>query len=128
MHEFGIAKSLVEGVVVEAEKNHAVSVTEVLVEIGELTFINHEQLSFAFNIISSEIPLLAGSKLVMEARSAEVSCSSCGYSGSLKRFDEPQTHIIIPVFACPSCDGKVDIIKGRECAIKNIKLNLEDRD
>jgi hydrogenase nickel incorporation protein HypA/HybF len=125
MHEFGVAKALVENVVEEAEKNNARSVSEVIVEVGELSFIGVDQFKFAYGILSKEVPLLANSVLTIVNIDAEISCESCGYRGPLERYDEPATHFITPVFACPKCFGKVNIEKGKECIIKNIRMEVD---
>ena len=125
MHEFGIAKALVENVIAEAEKNNASSVSEVVVEVGELSFIGIDQFKFAYGILSKEIELIARSVLTIVEIDAEISCESCGHSGPLERLDEPATHFITPMFACPKCSGKVKIEKGRECTIKNIRMEVD---
>ncbi|UCH87986.1 MAG: hydrogenase maturation nickel metallochaperone HypA [Thermoplasmata archaeon] len=126
MHEFGIAKALVENVEAEAAKQNASVVSEVVVDIGELSFVGETQLKFAYDVITREIEALAKSKLVIQTVKAEVSCESCGYTGGLKNYDDPATHFITPVFACPSCGGKITIIKGRECTIRTIRMMVED--
>ena len=126
MHEFGIAKSLAESVREEAEKNHATSVSEVYVDIGELSFVGVDQLKFAYQLIAKETKILEKSILLITEIPAEVLCENCGYEGPLKNLEEPETHFITPIFACPSCAGKIQILKGRECTIKNIKLMVDD--
>jgi hydrogenase nickel incorporation protein HypA/HybF len=126
MHEFGIAKSLVDNVKTEAVKNQATEVSEVILEIGELTFIGIDQLKFAYATLTKEIKILANSRLEIKQIPAEVSCKTCGYKGPLRNYDGASTHIITPMFACPSCGGKIDILKGRECTITNIKMMVDD--
>jgi len=125
MHEFGVAKALVEHVIEEAEKNKATSVLEVIVEVGELSFIGTDQFSFAYEVITKEIDLLRNSKLTLIKIDAEISCESCGFVGPLEKIDEPSTHFITPMFACPKCFGKVNINKGKECTIKNIRMTVD---
>jgi hydrogenase nickel incorporation protein HypA/HybF len=125
MHEFGIAKALVENVVAEAEKNNARSVSEVIVELGELSFVGKDQFKFAYGILAKEIAIIERSILTIIDIDAVVSCEACGYNGPLQRFDEPETHFITPMFACPKCSGKVKIERGRECTIKNIRMEVE---
>jgi hydrogenase nickel incorporation protein HypA/HybF len=126
MHEFGIAKSLVESVEEAAHQNRATTVSEVMVEVGELSFVGIDQLRFAYGILVKDIKMLSRSKLTIKEIPAIISCKSCDYEGPLKRFDEPDSHFVTPVFACPECMGKVDIVQGRECTIKNIRMMVDD--
>jgi hydrogenase nickel incorporation protein HypA/HybF len=126
MHEFGIAKTLAESVLEEASRQKALNVSEVIVEVGELSFIGTDQLKFAYNIIAKNDAIIANSKLVINNVSAEVTCKACGYVGPLKKIEEPETHFITPIFACPDCEGRVEISKGRECTIKNIRMTVDD--
>lgn len=126
MHEFGIAKSLVENVENAAIQNRAIEISEVIVEVGELSFISIDSLRFAYNALIKDNSILAGSKLTIREISAKVSCRNCGYEGPLKKYDDPGSHFITPVFACPECQGKIDILQGRECTIKNIRMMVED--
>ena len=126
MHEFGVAKSLVETVENAAVENHATSVSEVVVDIGELAFIGIDQLKFAYGLLIQESNILKNAKLTVHEIPARVLCKNCGYEGPLSRFDEPESHFVTPVFACPECFGKIDFISGRECTIKNIRMMVDD--
>jgi hydrogenase nickel incorporation protein HypA/HybF len=126
MHEFGVARSLVENVEYTARENRAKEVSEVMVEIGELSFVSVDALRFAYHALVKESELLGSSKLTITEIPARVSCQSCNYEGPLKRFDEPESHFITPLFACPEYNGKIDILQGRECTIKNIRMMVDD--
>ena len=126
MHEFGVARSLVEAIEDAAMENGATSVSEVTLDIGELAFIGIDQLRFAYNLLVQDKDMLRSAKLTINEIPAVVKCTSCGYEGPLSRFDEPQSHFVSPVFACPGCYGKIEILSGRECTIKNIKMMVDD--
>jgi len=126
MHEFGVARSLVENVENAVLENNAASVSEVVLDIGEMAFIGIDQLRFAYGLLVQDNEKLKGSKLTINEIPARVVCENCGYEGALSRFDEPESHFVSPVFACPECFGKVEFISGRECTIKNIRMMVDD--
>ncbi|MHC1586376.1 MAG: hydrogenase maturation nickel metallochaperone HypA [Candidatus Hecatellaceae archaeon] len=123
MHEFSAASQLVELVKIEAEKRKAKRVLEVKVVIGRLTFLNPEQLRFAYKILS-EGTLLEGSRLRIEEQKAEVECSKCGYKGEISAEDDPYFHIGLPLLRCPKCGSEVSIVKGRDFIVKSVKLEV----
>jgi hydrogenase nickel incorporation protein HypA/HybF len=112
---------IVENVLREAENHNAKKVTEVLLVIGKLTFLGIEQVRFSFNILIDGT-IMEGSKLNIEEKNGVVKCSSCGYEGDFIYEDNPLYHIPTPTLRCPKCGGRVNIVGGRECTIKSIKL------
>jgi len=121
MHEFSMTTQIVENVLREAEKHNAKKVTEVHLAIGKLTFLGIEQVRFAYNILV-EGTIMEGSKLHIEEKDGVVKCSNCGYEGDFMYEDNPLYHVPTPTLRCPKCGGVVDIVGGRECTIKSIKL------
>lgn len=121
MHEFSMTKQIVENVLQEARKNNAKRVTEVHLTIGELTFLGIEQVRFSYEILVKET-MMNGSKLYIEEKKGAVRCTKCRYEGPLNYEDDPAYHIPTPTLLCPECQGVVQIIDGRECTIKSVKL------
>ena len=125
LHEFSIVEGIVKAVLKEAgTHDRVVGIKEVELEIGELAFLNPEQLNFAFDVLRKD-NILADAELVIKTVDADTKCKSCGYSGPLKP-DAETWHYTIPLIACPECGGAVDILKGRECLVKNVKLIIDD--
>jgi hydrogenase nickel incorporation protein HypA/HybF len=119
---------IVDVVLKEAEKRGAERVTCVEIEIGELSFLGEEQLAFAFEILS-ENNILKGAELKMTRKDAEIECKKCGFIGKTDRTnDEFHTSFTVPVIKCPKCNGEVRIISGRDCIVKNIKLEIPEGD
>ena len=54
MHEFSRTSQIVEAVLSEAEKQDAVKIIEVEVDIGDLTFLGIEQVRFAYEILTDK--------------------------------------------------------------------------
>ena len=112
---------IVENVLQEAEKRNAKKVNEVHLVIGKLTFLGIEQVRFSYDLLVKDT-IMEGSKLRIEEKNGVVKCSSCGYEGDFKYKDDPMYHLPTPTLRCPKCGGVVEIIGGRECTIKSIKL------
>jgi len=62
MHEFSIAQSVVQTVLKVAMENNAVQVTEINLEIGELTLLNPEYLKYGIEV-ASEGTIIEGAKV-----------------------------------------------------------------
>jgi hydrogenase nickel incorporation protein HypA/HybF len=112
---------IVENVLREARARNAKEVSEVHLVIGKLTFLGTEQVRFSYKVLT-EGTMMEDSKLFIETKDGVVKCGSCGYEGSFNYEDDPMYHVPIPTLQCPKCSGTVDIIGGRECLIKSIKL------
>jgi hydrogenase nickel incorporation protein HypA/HybF len=121
MHEFSMTTQIVNYTLEEAKKHNAKRVNEVHLLIGKLTFLGLEQVKFAYNLLVKNT-ILEGSKLHIEEKDGVVQCINCGYTGDLKYKDDPVYHVPSPTFTCPKCEGVVNIVGGKECTIKSIKL------
>lgn len=124
MHEFSMMVDIVEAALKSIENYDVENVEKVLLDVGELTFLNPEQLKFCFKVLTKE-NILKGAELVIEEKRAEVECTSCGFRGPLENNPE-ENHFRIPQISCPKCDGKVNLLSGRECILRNIQMNLKD--
>jgi len=121
MHEYSITTQIVKSVLEEAKNREAKKILEVHLVIGSLTFLNPEQVRFWYKALAKGT-LLEKSRLRIEKKEGRVRCPSCGYEGSFKYEDDPIYHVPFPVLSCPKCGGIVEIIGGRECTIKSIKM------
>ena len=125
MHELSIMTQIVDAILEEVVKHKAISVKEVTLEVGNLAFLNPEQLDFCYGVLSKD-NILKGSKLTIIEKEPVVKCDSCGYEGPIKYQEDPLFHTIFPKFACPECEGNVVVTEGRGCTIRNVTMNLED--
>ena len=127
MHEFSMMMSIVELVKAEMAKRQVIKVTEINLEIGDLTFLSHDALHFAFQALVETEPKIDANSLKIIPVPAEVRCTKCGFTGPMKAAESPEYHqLMAPVFQCPKCAGPVEIVRGRECTVKNIRMDLED--
>ncbi len=124
MHEFSVISSIIELVRTEMEKARAEKVLEVHLEVGELSFLSHEALRFGFKALAEGEPKINSDALRIISVPAEVRCKKCGYSGAMKAEDDEAYHIGVPLFQCPECSGPIDVLKGRECTVRNIRMEV----
>jgi len=102
VHEFSVTSQIVEAILKEAEMHNAKKVVEVHLDIGKLTFLGLEQVRFSYEVLV-EGTIMEGSKL-------------------FKYKDDPMYHIPTPTLHCPKCGETVEIVGGRECTIRDVKL------
>ncbi len=121
MHEFSIACSLVEKLLEFAAQNPDKKIVEVRLEVGELSLIEEDQLSFSYESVITETPL-AGSKLLIEKLEALVECSHCSYRGRPKYWDHALAGMSVATLECPGCGKAASPIAGDECEIKSVKF------
>lgn len=121
MHEISIAGAIIDSVLDAAKKNNAIKVREVFLEIGELTALNPDQLKFIFKTISQGT-VAQGACFNISIIKPSIKCKKCSYKGGIELFEK--VHFFIPVIKCPQCDERdVDIVAGRECCVKKIKIS-----
>jgi hydrogenase nickel incorporation protein HypA/HybF len=121
VHEGSITTQIVESVLKEAEGRKAKKIVEVQLVIGKLTFINPEQVRFWYEVLTKDT-IMQGSKLTIEESEGIVRCPKCGYEGDFKYIDDPALHVPTPTLNCPKCNAVIDIVGGKDCLIKNIKM------
>ncbi len=111
MHELGIAINIIS--IVERElsaRKIGEPVKRVDVRIGKMHAILPASLTFHFDVVKRERPLLADARLKIEDVPVKVRCPSCGREKALSE----------PIFACEGCGGAVEIIEGEEMQIVSI--------
>ena len=115
-------QSIIEAVIAEGKKHSAKEINKVFLEIGELTFLEEEQLRFAFDILK-EGTILEKAELIIKKIETKVKCQ-CGYEGKIEYGLKDDFHIMFPILRCPKCGGNVEILKGRECLIKKVEMEI----
>ncbi len=120
-----MVRGIVETMIAESGKYDGVmGIKEVELEVGELTNLNPEQIMFAFEVLTKDT-IAEGSVLNIKEIAAMVDCSQCDYRGPIGSMDISD-HYTIPSFKCPDCEGKISIIRGLDCILTSMKLNIED--
>ena len=143
MHEFSVISSIVDLVKQEMEKRPVILVKEVKLEVGELTFLAHGALEFGFTALVEKESKIANDALNIVPVQAEVKCKNCDYEGPMNIRDSKSEenksppnenhpviseamHVGVPIFKCPKCGGQIEVIKGKECTVANLRMELED--
>lgn len=124
MHEYSIMVDIVQAALKALEGYDVENVERVFLDVGELTFLNPEQLRFTFKVLTED-NVLSGSELEIHELKAEIQCLSCEYRGALPD-DVEEIHHGIPKIFCPRCKGKVRLLSGKECILRNIKMSVID--
>lgn len=120
MHEISIAGAIIDSVLDAASKNNAKKVEMVFIEVGELTALNPAQLKFIFETITRGTAA-EGARYDIQTIKPLISCKKCSYNGPVKFYEK--MHFFLPIIKCPECgNSDVDIIAGRECCVKKIKV------
>jgi hydrogenase nickel incorporation protein HypA/HybF len=84
--------------------------------------LNPEQLKFLLDVIVEDT-LLADAEIIIEDVPVEIDCRSCDYTG-LANTDGSDHYLSI--VKCPQCDERnVEILTGKECNVKTIKIEKE---
>lgn len=120
MHEFSIASEIVRNVLDVIEKNGLKGVSLIHLEIGEMAFINTQQVSFWVTELLKGTKA-EGLKIKVRKIKAKIRCFECGFNGIGKGNKNWNPNHLIHYF-CPKCGSfKVDFEKGRECLLKRIE-------
>jgi hydrogenase nickel incorporation protein HypA/HybF len=121
MHEVSVMSSIIESVLEELKKHKVDKVEEVALVIGELTFLGQDQLSFAYEVLTKGT-ILEGSNLNMETEPVEVRCLNCSYQGRAEYLEDETFRSMIPTLNCPRCGSRVEVIKGKSCVVRSVKV------
>jgi len=117
MHELSIAMSIVDMAQEEAERRD-VTIDAVYLELGALSGVVAEALSFSYEMACSGTPL-EGSRLVIKQVPIEAYCSCCKVTRTVSS---------IQWFCCPECGTPTpEIIHGKELAITALEVHDERR-
>jgi len=123
MHEYSITVMIVESSLREAEKHKAKRVIEVHLIIGKFALISLEQVRFCYDMLT-ENSILKGSVLHIEEKDGAVKCPECGYEDVVRYDDDPVYQIAYPILQCSKCGSKVDLVEGKECIVKSMKVEV----
>lgn len=114
MHEASIAASLIDIVLDTAEKNNAKKVTSVTAKIGKLAAVDGDSLTFAYDAIKEEYPMIAESTLIIDNVPVTGRCEDCGKTDTYEEM----------FLACTSCGSyAVKILTGEELTISEIEVD-----
>lgn len=113
MHELAIAQSIVDAVEAKALECSATRVKDVHLTIGEASGVVADSLTFCFEMITSQLPVLAGAHLSVTALPHRAWCQQCGREFSVIHY----------IAQCPVCqEWSSKIISGTELQITEMEI------
>jgi len=126
LHEASTGQALAELVLKEAQQRNAQRVLRVEVEIGELSFLEPDQVSFWMEAHFRDT-IAQGAALDIKLIEAQVRCDGCGYAGKIETQEDPAYHLMLPQYACPQCgSARLEVERGRECILRRVEMELPE--
>lgn len=115
MHEFAIAQSIADVVETRAAERNATRVKAVRLRIGEAAGIVTDSLTFCFEMLASEHPVLAGTQMAIDSVPHRAHCPHCDTAFAVINF----------VSQCPHCgEWSGEIISGTELQILEMEIEV----
>jgi len=112
MHEMAIAQGILDIVLDAAARNDATAVLSIKLQVGEMTEVEPEALSFCFAALAAGTAA-ASARLEVEVTPLVGRCRDCGQEFRVERFR----------FICPACGSAgVEIISGRELRVEHLEV------
>lgn len=112
MHELSLANALIQTAAAELKKLPETRILSITVEIGGLSGVSADALSFCLPIVSKGTPA-EGCRVVFEEVMGLADCNSCGTRYEMEEF----------YALCPSCGGADrKILQGKEFRLKNMEV------
>lgn len=113
MHEMSIAQSLIEIIREEMDKHDAKVLRSVHLNIGQMSAVVPDSLSFCFEVIVAGTEL-EGARLIMDLVPLEGFCRECDDTFQIENY----------VFACPACGStEIDVIGGQDLSIVEMEVD-----
>lgn len=113
MHELSIVMSILDIAEEKAKDLHAQTISEIEMDIGELSGVDYEALDFAM-AHAPKNEMLRNVKFSINKIPAKARCNICKHEFVLNDL----------YTACPSCNNyDNDIIQGKELRVKTIKID-----
>lgn len=113
---------------IEARKHSAEKILDIDLVVGELTFLNLDQLHFAFETLS-EGTIADKAKLNIEKMRTRIKCNRCGYAGPIS-YEGPEDHLgyRVAFLKCGICQSRdLEVISGQECMIRNLRVKTSPK-
>ena len=123
MHELSMATSVLDTITDIAEKEGAIKISEITIEIGELLFLNPEQFQFCLELVM-ENTIAQGAQLNISVTPSKLQCKECKKEFRWDR--SPDDHFIFPTIQCTCGSKNLEIVQGRELNIVSIKIEKSD--
>ena len=121
MHEFSFAYNIFKIAEATALKYNANKISQVYLEIGELTLIVPELLKRSFEM-ATKGSIAEGAELKIEILPGKIKCRDCSKVSTVTLSEESYL-TGLQLFQCRYCQSKnTEIIEGKKANVKNIKI------
>jgi hydrogenase nickel incorporation protein HypA/HybF len=121
MHEFAFAYNIFKVAEATAIKYNAKKITEVILEIGELTLIVPELLQRSFEM-ATKGSIAEGAKLNIKITPGKIKCRDCNQISEVTLTRESEL-TGLQLFKCSNCESNnTEIVEGKKANVKNIKI------
>ena len=112
MHEFSIASNIVE-ILKEKFSSPSARIQKINLEVGKLSCLVPESLSFCFDIFKKE-PLIENAELKIAHTDGKAFCKNCNSNVAIKELYS----------LCPKCDALgLEIERGEELKILSVEVD-----
>lgn len=121
MHEFSISTEIAKTVLDTAEESNGNRVLSILLEMGELTLLNAEQVRFwVQELLKGSIA--EGAEIRIKNVRVRIECESCNYKG--RPLIDPKDGVgYLGPLSCPQCKSfEVKVKKGEGCVLRQIRM------
>ncbi|MDI6856804.1 MAG: hydrogenase maturation nickel metallochaperone HypA [Dehalococcoidia bacterium] len=124
MHELTLAKQIADTVLAHAAERSAKRVLAVEVELGDLAFLDKENMEMW---IGASLRDSSGSEPAVRVTTLQslLRCHACGFEGPPVLPESHDHHLPLPSLQCPRCgssDFELDEQKG--CLLKRIEIEV----
>jgi len=124
MHDLSVSQAIAGTVLKEAENQKAKEILSIDIEIGELTFLNPEQVKFWLKEIFKGTSAKEAEIHIRKVYS-RLRCQDCRWQGRMNVEDDPLYHTYFFIPKCPKCGSyALTMEKGRECKVRRIRVGL----
>ncbi|MHA1724701.1 MAG: hydrogenase maturation nickel metallochaperone HypA [Promethearchaeota archaeon] len=121
MHEFSFAYNIFKIAEATAMKYNAKKITQVYLEIGELTLIVPHLLQQSFKMATAG-SIAEDAELKIEFVPGKIRCRDCGKESTVSLNEESQL-TGLQLFQCQHCkSNNTEVISGKNATVKNIKI------
>lgn len=118
MHEFSIATQVLEAAREAAGDHGAETFDGITVSVGEASHVNPEQLETCLEA-AADSTIENDLDIELETVAPYAECD-CGWSGKPESSD--CALVYAPDLTCPSCDQRIDLIRGNECRLMSVTI------
>jgi hydrogenase nickel incorporation protein HypA/HybF len=123
MHEASLAHAILKTILEVATQNKTKEVLRVQMEVGEISLVNVEQLTFHIRIFARET-IAKDMEFLVKKVETKIRCKECSYLGGIEYKEiDPEWHYRVPIFGCVRCKSNMtEIVQGKDLKIRSIDV------